>query len=220
MSDVLNLEVESRDPAVKKAKDVRREGKLPAVFYGKGKDSQALQMDYQTFRRLYRAAGDSTLVELNIDGKTKETVLIHDFQRDPVSDDYIHVDFMGINMNEEITTNIHLEFVGVAPAVKDLGGILSVARTEVEVRCLPKDIPHHIEVDISSLTDFHLSIHVSDIVVPEGVVITNDPELTIANVSAPATEEAAGSDEGATEAGEASEGGEEKKEEGGEEGGE
>jgi len=217
---VLNLEVKSRDASEMKAKRVRKNGLIPAVLYGKGREGVSLQMDYQSFRRLFREAGESTLIELDIDGKTKETVLVHDYQLHPVTDNFTHVDFLTVNMDEEITTSVHIEIVGVSPAVKDLGGTLSVPRQEIEVRCLPKDMPHHLELDISRIEDFHTALHVSDLVLPSGVVAVTDTELTLANVSAPREE----IEEDSTvaiadgEEGEASEeGAEEGKEVGGEE---
>lgn len=207
---VLTLTVESRDANGEKAKNVRRTGLIPAVIYGKGIESKTVKMNYQDFRRLYREAGDSTLIELDIDGKGKDTVLVHDYQLDPVTDEFIHVDFLHVNMKEEITANVHLEFVGVAPAVKDLGGILSIARNELEIKCLPKDIPHHLEVDISILDDFHKAVHVSDLNIPEGVVVTADAALTLATVAQTRSEKGDAADEG--EGGEAAESSEEKSE--------
>lgn len=217
---VLTLEVQSRNAAETKAKHVRKEGNIPAVLYGKDREGVSLQMDYQTFRKLFRQAGESSLIELVIDGKDKETVLVHDYQLHPVTDDFTHVDFLVVNMKEEITTSVHIEIVGVSPAVKDLGGVLSVPRQEVEVKCLPKDMPHHLELDISSIEDFHTTLHVSDLVVPEGVEVVTEGELTLATVAAPreesaeeVAEEAAG---GAEEGGEAAGGEGEAKEEGSE----
>ncbi len=191
MSSVLTLDVESRNPSEIKAKHVRAQGKLPGIFYQNGKENIAIQMDYQTFRKLYRKAGDSSLIELNVDGgKAKETVLVHDYQLHPVSDDFTHVDFLGVNMNEEITAQVQIEVVGVSPAVKGQGGVLSTPLNTVEVKCLPAKMPHHLEIDISTLEDFHSAIHVSDIVVPEGVEIITEADLTVATVSAPREEEA------------------------------
>lgn len=207
MSSVLTLDVESRNPSEIKAKHVRAQGKLPGIFYQNGKENIAIQMDYQTFRKLYRKAGDSSLIELNVDGgKAKETVLVHDYQLHPVSDDFTHVDFLGVNMNEEITAQVQIEVVGVSPAVKDQGGVLSTPLNTVEVKCLPAKMPHHLEIDITSLEDFHNAIHVSDIVVPEGVEILTEGELTVATVSAPREEESEETSEASTEIAAAGEG--------------
>lgn len=217
------LEVQSRDTS-QSAKNLRAEGVIPAVLYGEGVENQNFQMDYQTFRRLYKEAGGNTIIDLDVAGKKFKALVQHvDF--DPVTDKMTHVDFINVRMDKEITAKVPLEFVGQAPAVKDLGGILTHAQEEVEVKCLPDALIHSIEVDVSGLEDFHTSITVGDLTVPEGVEILDDLELPVASVSAPQEEEpeeevpAEGEEgeEGEVAEGEKKEeGGEEKKEEGGE----
>lgn len=219
--DTYKLEVEARDTSVA-AKNLRAEDKLPAVLYGEGIKNVDFQMDYQTFRRIYREAGGNTVIDLAVGGKSFKVLVQHvDF--DPVTDKMIHVDFINVRMDKEITAKVPLEFVGQAPAVANLDGILMHAREEVEVKCLPGDLIHSIEVDVSSLEDFNTSITVGDLSVPEGVEILDDPEQPVASVSAPREEEeeevvpAEGEEgeEGEAEGEAEGEGGEEK-EEGGE----
>ena len=186
--DTYNLSAAPRDLSVP-AKTLRVEGQIPAVIYGEGVENVNFQMDYQDFRRIYRKAGGSSIVDLEIDGK-KFKSLVHRVDFDPVTDKITHVDFLNIRMDKEITAKIPLEFVGQAPAVANLGGILVHGKDEIEVKCLPDKLVHSIEVDLSSLEDFHINISVSDLNIPEGIEVLEDPENMIASVSAPREEEA------------------------------
>lgn len=197
--DIEVLELEVRDKA-RKSKSLRRDGFIPAEYYGNGVENMSLQVEYQTFRKLYRKAGENTVIELHIgDDKKKANVLVHRIDLDPVTDEIVHIDFINVRMDEEVHTNIPLNFVGTAPAVKELAGILNVHYHEVEVKCLPKDLVHGIDVDITSLVDFSVAIHFSDLVLPAAITMVNEPELTVVSVSAPriekepTEEEAAGS---------------------------
>lgn len=209
--ETISLEVKSRNAEVS-ATDVRRQDSIPCVFYGPKQENKSLEVDYQTFRRVYDKAGGNTVVELDIDGKDKENVLIHDLQHDPVSGKFTHVDFKFVDLNKEVTTDVPLVATGESNAVKDLGGTLQT-RDAVTVKCMAKNIPHEIEFDISPLEDFNSSIHVSDLKLPEGVEVLDDPELSVASVAAPRAEEEEPEAEEGEEGAEATEGGEAKAEE-------
>lgn len=183
----LTLEVQTRTN--NSAGEIRREGLIPAAFYGPGKENQSFVMDYQTFRKAYDKAGKNTVIELNIDGKSKEFTLVHDVQYDPVTDRFIHIDFLSVDMNKEVTAEVPLVFIGESMAVREEAGILMENRHVLEVKCLAKNLPHELEVDLSILVDFNHSIHIKDIKLPEGVEAVDDLELTVATVSAPRTEE-------------------------------
>lgn len=182
------LNAKTRDNSVK-AKTLRRDGLLPGQFYGSGIENVSLQMDYQEFRKLYREAGENTIIDLKIDGNGDKKVLVHSVDYDPVSDEFIHVEFINVKMDEEVTTNVPIVLEGQAPAVKELGGILMQNLDELEIRCLPGDLIHEVIVDISSLEDFNSSIHVEAINLPEKITVLTDPERTVATVSAPREEE-------------------------------
>lgn len=187
--DTVIIDAKKRD--TKKSSNSLRKAKIvPAVFYGKGIESLPLELDYQQIRKAYLKGGHSSIMDLNVDGK-KFKVLIHDIQMDPLTGAINHVDFINVNLKEEITTEVPVEIVGVSPAIKDLGGVLTTVKHELEVKCLPMDLPHAIQVDISTLVDFSSSIHVKDIKVPKGVVLTDDPEVVVLTVSAPRVEEEA-----------------------------
>lgn len=179
------LKVDKRD---KKGNAARGEGLIPAVVYGKGKENQALSVDSLDFEKAFRKAGTSTIIELDVSGEKKK-VLIQDIDYHPVTDKVIHIDFYEISMKEKITTNVPLKFVGESTAVIDKNGTLVTNKDELEIECLPADLPHEIEVNISSLDDFEKAIHVSDISLSEKIEIKDDPEEMIVTVEPPRTEE-------------------------------
>ena len=109
--DTVELEVQTRDKSLK-VKDLRLKNLIPAEYYGRGVENKSLQMDYQTFRRVFNKAGTNTLVALKIDGKEEATVLVHDVSMHPVTDEYTHIDFANVRMGEAITTKVPLEFTG------------------------------------------------------------------------------------------------------------
>lgn len=162
---------------------------IPAVVYGKDFENLVVWVDYKSFNRLYREIGESTIIDLAVEGrKQPERVLIYEMQRDPISGNVTHLDFYKVRMDEEIEKEVSLEFVGVAPAVKESGGTFVQNMDEVEVKCLPGDLPASISVDISILKTFDDYIYAKDLKVGEKVEIMLDPETVIALVSAPRTE--------------------------------
>lgn len=213
----IKLEVQSRDKGTS-AKELRRQKLIPAVFYGQGEESVPVQMEYQSFRRTYMQTGSSQLIDLSVDGKDVKKVLVHDLQQDPLSGQIDHVDFLMVNLKEAITASVPVEIVGEAPAVKDHGGILNTVKSELSVKCLPLDLPHDIQIDISELAELNDSIHIKDITPPEGVELMDGEEEVIVVVNAPRVEEEPEPVEGEEGAeAEGAEGAEGEKAEGGEE---
>ncbi len=186
--DQANLTVQTRDKAVK-AKDIRKSGLIPGEFYGSGAENQSFQVDYQTFRRLYRKAGENTVINLTVEGGKDAKALVHRVDYHPVTDDIEYVELINVRMDQEVTTNVPVHLEGTAPAVKEMAGVLIQNLDEIEIRCLPGDLIHEVVLDISSLVDFHSALHVSDIKVSDKIEILTDSELTIATVSAPREEE-------------------------------
>lgn len=186
--EIINLSVQNRTVTGKKNRQLRQSGVVPAVVYGQNKDNTNIGIDAKSLRRVYQQAGQSTILELDLEGQ-KENVLIHEVSTDPLNGELTHVDFYRINMNEAIRTEVPLHFVGESPAVYQDEGTLVKSREEVEVETLPAQLPPFIEVDISGLDDFEKSIHVSDIVAPEGVKILEDAEELVAKVDPPRSEE-------------------------------
>lgn len=181
------LTVESRGKAAAKPKTIRKRGFVPAVLYGPEIKNQSIQVDRRQFLKTFSKAGETQVIDLVVDGKDTVPVLVQDFQRDPVSGMVTHIDFMQISMKRAITTEVPLKFVGVAPAVKELGGVFLTNLRNVEVKGLPQAIPPVIEVDISSLKAFYEEILVGDIAVPEDVEVLTSKELSVASILPPRT---------------------------------
>lgn len=173
-----------------KGEKVRYEGKLPGVLYGAGGTSVSLELSLSDFAKLYKQAGESTLIDLAIDGKENGKVLIQEVQHDPVSDEIIHVDLRRIDMNKAIEAPIGINFIGESPAVKAMGGTLVMNLHNIVIRCLPKDLVSHVEVDLGALSTFDHVIKVKDLKLPEGfTVVSNNPEDLVVKAAAPMSEE-------------------------------
>lgn len=179
---------------------MRQEDKVPAVVYGRGKDTQALVVDGKQLRQVLAAGGSNVLIELQIKGKgdkiRQETVMFKDIERHLIQKDKVmHVDFIRISMTDQIEVAVQLTFTGEPEGVKQ-GGILQVILREVAVKCLPTDIPETIEVDLSNL-NIGESITAGSLSLPPDVELITAPEELLAQVLAPEMEE-----EPAAEAGE------------------
>lgn len=171
-----------------KGKALRAGGRIPAIYYGRARENMPLQLEYQKFKKVFEKAGENTIVELSVDGK-KYPVLVYDVQYDPISDAITHVDFMHVDMQKEVTTSVKVVIVGVAPAVKNLGGILDIQKHEIKIKCLPKDLIHSIEVDVSGIVDFHTSVHVKDLKLPSVIKILDNETDTVVTAVPPKAEE-------------------------------
>jgi large subunit ribosomal protein L25 len=159
--------------------------------YGRGSESEPISIDYKEFEKLYAQAGTSSLVDLVVPGsKEPSKVIISDIQRDPLSDRVIHVDLHRVRMDEKIRTEVNLEFVGEAPAVKEFGGNLIISADSLEIECLPKDLISSIKVDLSKLKKLDDSVHISDLDIPAGITIIGDKEGSVVSVLAPREEKA------------------------------
>lgn len=177
-----SLTVETREKRGKQLVQLRSEGKLPAVVYGPKEEATPISLDKIAFEKLFKETGESSVIVLKGLKGPKE-VLVHDVAFDARRGGIIHVDFYAIEEGKEITVDVPLEFIGEAPAVK-LGGTLTKVLHEIEVTCVPANLPQHIDVDVSSLDDFEKRIHVKDLVIPKGITVGNDPEDIIVLVQA------------------------------------
>ncbi len=192
------IAVDARVALGKQNRRLRQEGKVPAVVYGKGKGSTAVEMDAKAFEQLYRAVGRSTLVQLTIGEGRAESAIIKSVQRNPLTGNPLHVDFFLVDLKAAMEVEIPLTFTGTAPAIDLNGGTLLTNLSRVKVRALPGNLPHEIEVDISPLVDLEAAIHISDILTDENVQVLGDPDELVAKVLPPRIEE-----EPVVEAGEA-----------------
>jgi len=181
------LHIIKRDSRIK-PDDVRADYKIPGVYYGRTEESTLITIDRGDFERMWHEAGESTIITLeDEDGETVDT-LIHDVQIDPVTEAPIHIDFFAFERGKPIEVNVPIEFIGEAPAVRELGGILVKVVHDLAISTLPKNLPQHIEVDISSLIDFDSQIIAKDITLPEGVDLAVGEEEVIASVDQPSEE--------------------------------
>jgi large subunit ribosomal protein L25 len=162
---------------------VRSNGMTPAVVYGARVENTSISVPSIDFKKAWKVAGESSTIALDLEGQ-KIDVLIHEVQVDPVKGFPIHVDFLAIDMNKPVQVAIPLEFTGVAPAEKSGLGTLMKVLHEVEIEALPKNLPHSIEVDISSLETLEHQIHVKDIKLPSGVTMVTLSEEVVALVAA------------------------------------
>ncbi len=179
-----------RDKSVK-TKNLRKMNLIPAEYYGRGIQNISLQLDYQSFRKMYRKAGFNTVITLEIEGGGTKKVLIHEVDRHPVTDLFSHVELINVRMDEEVTTTIPVRLEGSAPAVRDFGGVLIQSMDEIEITCLPGDLIHEIVLSVEGLTELNSGLHVSDIKLSDKIKILSDPEASVAMVSAPQEEEVA-----------------------------
>lgn len=179
---MLQLQVQKRDVFGKQLEKLRAEGLIPAEVYGHGKENAHVAVSKRDFERILKDAGESTVIELVLDGNI-HPVLIYDVQRDSLKDFVMHVDFYEVRMDEKVKTEIPLLFVGEAPAVKALGGVLIKSLEEMEVEALPADLPQHISVDLSVLAELNQTIYAKDIAPIAGVKFLVDPEMAIASVT-------------------------------------
>lgn len=183
--DNLVLKANLRD---KKGKKVRAEGLIPAVVYGRGKKNSLLSVGALEFEKVFRSAGSSTIISLDLEGE-KIKALIQEVSLHPTSERFLHIDFYEISMKEKITASVPIKIIGDSPAVIDKNGTLITNKDELEIECFPADLPQKIEVDISILDDFDKAIHVSDLSLSEKIEIKDDPEEMIVAVEPPRSEE-------------------------------
>jgi large subunit ribosomal protein L25 len=167
---------------------LRREGRLPAVVYGHGVASTNVSVDSHEFELLRRKAGPNTLIDLTVDGKRPNPVLVHDIQVHPVSRKPLHIDLFLVRMTEELTVDVPLVPIGVSPAIEEANGTLIHATESVRVRALPDHLPQSIQYSIESLVDFETAIHVRDLDIPSDVTLLNDPDDLVARVMQPRVE--------------------------------
>jgi large subunit ribosomal protein L25 len=170
-------------------KQVRASGFVPAVIYGAHEKPANLEVDRKAIVTLLsHAASEHILVDLEIAGQGNKLSLIQEVQHHPVRGDILHIDFHAVSVNETITSEVPVEPTGEAVGVKTNGGLLQQQLRTLEIECLPKNLPDFITVDVSAL-DIGDSIHVKDVVLPEGVTAIAEGDLTVFLVSAPTVAE-------------------------------
>lgn len=181
-----SIKAEKRVVVGKKVKDLRLKGKIPAVMYGAGENGILLEISGHDFEKVFKQAGESSLVELEI-GSDRKNVLIHNVAYDPIKDTPVHVDFLQVRMDKLIKAKVELLFEGDSPALK-LGGILVKVHHELEIEALPADLPHQLKVDLTKLEKLGDKFTVADLDLPKGVSTHVGAEEVLALVEAPRSE--------------------------------
>jgi large subunit ribosomal protein L25 len=188
--DKFKLTAEARRTLGRKVKKLRREGFLPANLYGKKIKSTAVKVDLKSFLNTFKESGETGLVNLTIKGEKKtRPVLIHHVQFQPVTEQPLHADFYQVDLKEKVTTEVPVELIGEAPAVKEKLGILIQPLTDIEVEALPTDLPDKLELDISNLKQIDEAVTVADLKMPTGVQILTSKEEVLAKIEPLAKEE-------------------------------
>ncbi|MFA5358931.1 MAG: 50S ribosomal protein L25 [Patescibacteria group bacterium] len=180
----LLLEAKTREQVGKNIGEVRDSGFIPAVLYGHGITNQSLSIGYSQFEKIYKEAGESSLVDLQVDGGKTVKVLVADVQYDAVKHSIIHADLYQVKMDEKINAAIPLVFFGESPVVKELGGTIVNSIEEIEVKCLPGDLVKEIRVDMQALKTFEDKILVKDLEAPSNIEVLTDPEVVVATAVA------------------------------------
>ena len=175
---VLNAQLRE-DTGKKAAKTLRREGKVPCVYYANNEKSVSLTVDEKELHHFLSLS--SGLIDVSIDKKKPKKCILRQIQFDPVKNNPIHLDIMGVKLEEKLNVSVPVRLTGDPVGVKEEGGTLMHSMHEVEISCLPLDIPEFIEVDVSELKVGD-SIHIKDLITDK-IEIMNDPEVVVANVA-------------------------------------
>ena len=196
------LKATRREALGRKVGALRRAGKLPAVLYGHGVKSTPIMLDAREATLRLSHLTSSSLVMVDLDG-TVYPALVREKQKDYIKNRLLHLDFQVISMTEKITTKVGIELTGTAPAVKAFNAVIITVLNELEVECMPQDLPERVVLDISGLSEIGAGIHVRDVVISDRVKILDDPAEMIVVATATreekAVEEAPAEEEAAPE---------------------
>src|SRR5438874_10115925 len=194
------LEAQPRTPGTKNdARRVRKQGKVPAVVYGAGKQALPISVDpRQVSRILHSETGHNTIFDLSVDGERSKAMIV-DWQYEPIKGALMHIDLKRIAMDQRLKVQVPIQLQGVPEGVKTQGGILEQVLRKVEIECLPGEIPSHIDVNVEHLV-FGMVIRVTDLPHHEGLKFLTDPNQTVAHMASVKEEEVAPSPEAVAEA--------------------
>jgi large subunit ribosomal protein L25 len=191
MAQQANLQAASRTATGKgAARSLRREGKVPGVIYGHGREAEAVTIDKSALNKmLFGISAGTTILDVAVDGRAPVKALIREIQRDSLRPaEILHLDLYEVRSDEEITLAVPIRLIGIPDGVRNFGGVLDHVLRELEVEVLPSNIPDHVDLDVTALTIGH-SLFVRDVTV-ENAKVLNDPDTPICTVVAPRTEEA------------------------------
>jgi len=185
---MLELSVNHREK-IGNLKSLRKGGIMPAIMYGKKQEATPISMTQADFVKIWKKAGESTVVTLKTDDGKAYDALIHEVDFDPVTDLPRHADFYVFDKDHKLEIDVPLEFVGVSAGVKEHGGLLVKVLHELKIEAMPKDLPHQVEVDISSLAEIGSQILAKEISLPSGVTLLENSEEVVALIAEPKEEE-------------------------------
>ncbi len=179
----LQLSAKTRTVLGNSVRKLRKQGLLPAVLYGQNFNSLPIQIDKKNFLKLYKQAGKTNVIDLNLDSKTI-LVIVQDLDVDPVLGEVCHADFLVVNLQQKVKVTVPIKYVGNPIGVKQLDAVLTVNIDELEIEVLPEKIPDFITVDVTNLTNIHDSISVADLLqVSQEYEILNDPETVLVSLT-------------------------------------
>jgi large subunit ribosomal protein L25 len=185
----VEMKVARREVLGKMVRRLRREGVTPANIFGRQMESIAIQISTPELVQVLRTAGRNEVMYLQLDDEKSELpTLIRHLQRNPVTDEILHVDFQRISLTEKVRLEVPIVLVGVAPAVEAFGGTLLHSLNHIAVEGLPAAIPSEVEVDVGTLETLEAALHVADITLPSGLTMITDPEVVVATVVPPKVE--------------------------------
>jgi large subunit ribosomal protein L25 len=183
------LAATTREVTGKKVAHLRRDGRLPAVVFGRGLESDSVSVDAHEFEQLRRHAGPNTLIDLTVDGGKKTPILVHDVQLHRITRVPLHADLYVVRMTEELTVEVPLVAEGESEAAENLGGTVLHLIEHVRVRALPDHLPQSIHYSVEGLKTFDDVVHVSDLAIPADATLLTDPGEIVAKVLPPRVEE-------------------------------
>ncbi len=184
---MITLHIEPREKA-QKLDALRQTGKMPAVFYGRKEKATSVAVSQAEFTKVYKKAGDSSIIELKDAKGAEHQALIKEVDADPLTGEFRHADFYVIEKDKKLQIEVPMHFVGIAPAVKDFGGILVKVQHALKIEALPKDLPQVVEVNISSLATLDSQILAKDVVLPANVSLVQRAEDVVASIAKPVEE--------------------------------
>jgi large subunit ribosomal protein L25 len=180
---IMDIKATKRTILGSQVKKLRRMGVLPASVYGKKVKSENIQIDEKAFLKVYSEAGDTKLIDLKIEDGASYPVLIHLIHKHPINDNILNVDFLAVDLKEAIKVAVPVLAIGVPQAVIDKLGALLQPQQELEIECLPTDLPEKIEVDVSKLAQLGDTLLVSDIKFSDKIKVLSDLNLTVFTIS-------------------------------------
>jgi len=172
----------------KQVRAVRRQGKLPAILYGRHLEATPISLDLRDASKILATMTSSSLVNIDLEGET-HSALVREKQRNFITGVLLHVDFQAVSLTEKLRTTVSIEVTGLAPAIKDFSGVVVTNVNQVEVECLPQDLPERIVVDVSGLAKIGDAIYVRDLKVGDNVTVLENPDETVVIITAQAAEE-------------------------------